>query len=78
MPAQRRGWDLPSHHPFPFDSHGTFSIKDKTGQVALDYVPEDDTETRNAFRRHDAIRSISAADIVQGMSFLATQKAYQD
>lgn len=46
------------------DAGADTSIKDKDRQVALDYVPEDDKETRNAFRRYDAIRSISAADIV--------------
>jgi ankyrin repeat protein len=63
---------------FPFDSHRTFSIKDKAGQVARDYVREDDTETRNAFRRHEAMRSISTADIADGTCFRATRKAYQD
>jgi len=45
------------------DAGAETSIKDKTGQVARDYVREDDTETRNAFRRYEAIRSISKADI---------------
>lgn len=64
--------------PFPFDSHGIFSIKDKTGRVARDYVREDDTETRTAFRRHEAMRSITTADIADGTCFRATQTAYQD
>ncbi|KAF8481742.1 ankyrin repeat-containing domain protein [Russula ochroleuca] len=45
------------------DAGADTRIKDKAGQVPLDYVLEDDTETRNAFRRHQAINSISAADV---------------
>jgi hypothetical protein len=46
------------------DSHlGACSIKDKAGQVALYYVPEDDTETRNAFRRYQVQNSFSKDDV---------------
>ena len=57
--------------PFISGSHGFFRIKDKTGRVALDYVHKDDAETQIAFRRHEAIRSISADDIAHGTCFLA-------
>ena len=58
---------------FPIDSHlGTCSIKDKAGQVALNYVPEDDTETRNAFRRNQVQKSFSRDDVA-GMPTLALQ-----
>jgi uncharacterized protein len=47
-----------------FDSHpGTCSIKDKGGQVPLDYVPDDDAETRKAFRRQQVQNSLSRGDI---------------
>jgi hypothetical protein len=57
---------------FPsLDSHlGPCSIKDKAGQVALYYVPEDDTETRNAFRRYQVRNSFSRDDVA-GMRSLA-------
>ncbi|KAI0275239.1 ankyrin repeat-containing domain protein [Gloeopeniophorella convolvens] len=38
-------------------------IRDKEGSLAIDYVPEGDKETRNAFRRHQAQNSISKDDI---------------
>ncbi|KAI0299801.1 hypothetical protein BC826DRAFT_905944, partial [Russula brevipes] len=41
-------------------------IKDKAGLVPLDYVPEDDTETRNAFERNQAQPiGISESDIAE-------------
>ncbi|KAI0308379.1 ankyrin repeat-containing domain protein, partial [Multifurca ochricompacta] len=46
-------------------------IKDKEGLVALNYVPEDDKETRNAFRRNQAKSSISKDDIASGTRSLA-------
>ena len=56
-----------SHAFSPSDSHlGNCSIKDKEGQVALDYVPEDDEETRKAFRRRQVENSVSRADIAYG------------
>jgi hypothetical protein len=48
---------------------GTCSIRDKNGSLALEYVPEDDKETRNAFRRHQVQREILPADIARGMRF---------
>ena len=59
----------------PFlDSHlGACRIKDKAGEVALGYVPEEDTETRNAFRRHQVQNSsigFSKDDVADGMCFL--------
>ncbi|KAI0253194.1 ankyrin [Lactifluus subvellereus] len=45
------------------DAGANTHIKDKEDQVPLDYVPEDDTETRNAFRRHQVQQSISKNDI---------------
>ncbi|KAI9511891.1 ankyrin repeat-containing domain protein [Russula earlei] len=45
------------------DAGADTSIKDKAGLVALEYVAEDDKETRNAFLRHQAERSISKYDI---------------
>jgi hypothetical protein len=50
------------------------SIKDKEGQVLLDYVPEDNTETWNAFRCYQVQHSISKGDIVNGTSRLAGPK----
>ncbi|KAH9996087.1 ankyrin [Russula vinacea] len=49
------------------DAGADTRIKDKTGRVPLDYVPEDDTETRNAFHRLQVLKSISSADVVNGM-----------
>jgi hypothetical protein len=58
----------------PSDSHlGTCSIKDKEGQVPLDYVPEDDKETRNAFRRRQVENSVSRADIASGTCSIAVR-----
>jgi hypothetical protein len=37
--------------------------------VALDYVPENDAETRNAFRRYQAQSEISRHDVVEGTHF---------
>ncbi|KAI0273979.1 ankyrin [Russula aff. rugulosa BPL654] len=45
------------------DAGADMSIKDKEGQVPLDYVPEEDTETRNAFRRYQVQSSTSKHDI---------------
>jgi len=45
------------------DAGANTHMKDKEGQVPLDYVPEDDTETRNAFRRYQVQQSISKNDI---------------
>jgi len=42
------------------------SIKDKAGSVAKDYVLENDTETRNAFRRYQAQASYSKDDVANG------------
>ncbi|VDC03176.1 unnamed protein product [Peniophora sp. CBMAI 1063] len=39
------------------------TIKDKHGQLALYYVPHDDTETRGLFRKAQAQASISKDDI---------------
>ena len=41
-------------------------IKDKHGQLALYYVPHDDTETRALFRKAQAQASISKDDIADG------------
>ena len=63
-----------SHDFSPSDSHlGTCSIKDKEGQVPLDYVPEDDTETRNTFRRYQVQGSISVNDIAYGTCSMAVR-----
>ncbi|KAH9010906.1 ankyrin repeat-containing domain protein [Lactarius hengduanensis] len=40
-------------------------IKDKEGQIAQDYVDENDEETLKAFRRHLAQESISKGDIAE-------------
>jgi len=45
------------------DAGANMFIKDKKGQVPLDYVPEDDEETRKAFRRRQVQNSVSRADI---------------
>ena len=50
------------------------SIKDKKGQVPLDYVPKDDTETRNTFCRYQVQHSILKGDIANGASRLAGPK----
>ena len=58
----------------PSDSHlGTYSIKDKEGQVPLDYVPEDDEETRKAFRRRQVENSVSRGDIASGTCSMAVR-----
>jgi hypothetical protein len=58
----------------PSDSHlGTCSIKDKDGQVPLDYVPKDDEETRKAFRRRQVENSVSRDDIASGTCFMAVR-----
>jgi hypothetical protein len=63
----------------PFGSHkGTCSIRDKNGSLAQEYVPDDDTETRNAFRRHKVQREVATTDIAYGMGFLVVQRAYRD
>jgi hypothetical protein len=63
-----------SHAFSPSGSHlGTCSIKDKDGQVPLDYVPEDDKETRNAFRRYQVQNSVSRADIASGTCSMAVR-----
>jgi len=46
------------------DAGANMTIKDKVGQVPLDYVPDDDEETRNAFRRYQAQNNISRTDVV--------------
>jgi len=62
------------HMTLPSDSHlGICSIKDKEGQVPLDYVPEDDAETRKAFRRNQVQNSFSRNDIADGTRLLAIQ-----
>lgn len=45
------------------DAGADISIKDKGDRVPLDYVPEDDKETRNAFRRRQVENSVSRDDI---------------
>jgi len=45
------------------DAGANMSIKDKEGQVPLDYVPEDDEETQKAFRRRQVENSVSRNDI---------------
>jgi len=45
------------------DAGANMSIKDKDGQVPLDYVPKDDEETRKAFRRRQVENSVSRDDI---------------
>jgi hypothetical protein len=56
------------------DSHlGTCSIKDKEGQVPLDYVPEGDTETRNTFGRYQVQKSILRGDIDYGTCSMAVR-----
>jgi hypothetical protein len=62
-------------HAFsPSDSHlGTCSIKDKEGQVPSDYVPEEDTETRNAFRRYQVQSTTSRHDIASGTCSMAVR-----
>lgn len=63
-----------SHAFSPSDSHlGTCSIKDKEGQVPLDYVPEDDIETRKAFRRCQVQNSVSKDDIASGTFSIAVR-----
>jgi len=63
-----------SHAFSPSDSQlGTCSIKDKEGQVPLDYVPEDDEETRNAFRRRQVENSVSRDDIASGTCSMAVR-----
>lgn len=63
-----------SHAFSPSNSHlGTCSIKDKEGQVPLDYVPEEDTETRNAFRRYQVQSTTSRHDIASGTCSMAVQ-----
>lgn len=42
------------------------SIKDKEGQLAQDYVAENDTETLKAFQRNKVQHSISKGDVVCG------------
>ena len=42
--------------------------------MAQEYVPDDDTETRNAFRRHQVQREVAATDIVYGMGFLTVRE----
>lgn len=54
-------------------------IKDKHGQLALYYVPRDDTETRALFRKAQAQASISKDDIANGkralcLSFTPTEQ----
>jgi len=46
------------------DAGADTSIKDKEGQLARDYVAEDDTETLKAFQRYQFQESISNTDIV--------------
>ena len=50
-----------------------YSIKDKEGQVPLDYVPEDDEETRKAFRRRQVENSVSRGDIASGTCSMAVR-----
>ncbi len=44
----------------------TCSIKDKEGQIAQDYVDEDDTETLKAFRRYQVQVSLLKDDVASG------------
>lgn len=64
MLAQTPGWLFPLSATQILTA--PCSIKDKEGQVAQDYVAEDDTETQKAFQRYQFQESISNADIVYG------------
>ena len=41
-------------------------IKDKNGELAISFVPDDDTATRQLFRKATAQSSISHSDIANG------------
>ncbi|KAF8274303.1 ankyrin [Lactarius quietus] len=60
------------------DAGADTRIKDKGGQLALNYVAENDTETLNAFRRYQVQKSISKNDVVPGDDDDDDDDVYED
>ncbi|KAH9964110.1 ankyrin repeat-containing domain protein [Russula dissimulans] len=60
------------------DAGADTRIKDKAGYLARDYVKEDDTETLNAFLRHQAQDNILGDDIASDYDEDEQEDEYED